>query len=154
MRSPMAKVGALSALVLIVGCNMSKDHRPIDAKDDSADYRAQVWDAVRQRVGSELAPLPSDAKLSGTWDIDFEMFGSRQPMFRYEFHDDGSVTVVSLMGADQSPQTERHSVRGEGRVEISGETYHAATTEDGKLVLFNGDQSLVLVGTKRGSTTR
>jgi hypothetical protein len=149
MRSRIAKVAALSALVSAVGCNMSEDHRPIDAKDDTADYRAQVWDAVRQRVGSELVPLPSDIRFDGTWDIELDMFGSRQPMFRYEFHDGGFVMVVSLMGVDQSPQREQYSIRGEGRMEISGETYHAATTEDGRLVLFNGDQSLVLVGSKR-----
>lgn len=71
------------------------------------------------------------------------------PMFRYEFHDGGFMTVVTLIGADQSPRKDRYSVRGEGRMQVWGETYHAATTEDGRLILFNGDQSLLLVGTKR-----
>jgi len=128
---------------------VSGKHHPIDAKDDTADYRAQVWDAVRQRIGSQLTPLSPDATFSGTWDVEFDMFGARTPMFRYDFENDGTVTIVTLMGADQSPQHEQYVVRGEGRIEISGETYHAATTDDGKLVFFNGDQSLVLVGTRR-----
>lgn len=136
-------------LLFVLGCNMSEEHVPIDAKDDDADYRTQVWDAVRQRVGSALTPVPQDAKFDGTWDVEFDMFGSRQPMFQYEFKDRETITIVSLMGNDQSPQTDRYDVRGEGNISISGETYHAAHTEDGKLVLFNGDQSLVMIATKR-----
>jgi hypothetical protein len=128
---------------------MSDEHMPIDSKDDSAEYRAQVWAAVRQRVGSHLTPLPRDATFDGTWDVEFDMFGSRQPMFRYDFKDRETVTIITFMGNDQSPHVDRYTVRGEGRLTLSGETYHAATTEDGKLVLFNGDQSLVLVATKR-----
>jgi hypothetical protein len=77
------------------------------------------------------------------------MFGTRQPMFRYEFGTNRSVTIVTLMGTDQTPQSDTYEVRGEGRLVVSGETYHAATTENGELVLFNGDQSLVMVATKR-----
>ena len=128
---------------------MAKKHHPIDAKDDSADYRTLVWDAVRQRIGAELTPLSPGATFSGTWDIEFDMFGSRSPMFRYDFDNEGGVTIVSLMGADQSPERDRYAVRKAGRMELAGETYHAATTDDGRLVLFNGDQSLVLVGKKQ-----
>jgi hypothetical protein len=128
---------------------MSEEHIPIDSKDDAADYRAQVWDAVRQRVGSTLTPLSQDATFDGSWDVEFDMFGSRHPMFRYDFKDQETVTISPLMGNDQSPQTDRYVVRGEGRMSIAGETYHAANTEDGRLVLFNGDQSLVLIATKR-----
>jgi hypothetical protein len=128
---------------------VSDKHHPIDAKDDTADYRAQVWDAVRQRIGSELTPLNRDAKFSGTWDVEFDMFGTRTPMFRYEFENDSSVTIMTLLSADQSPEREPYAVREAGRMAIGGETYHAATTGDGRLVLFNGDQSLVLVATPR-----
>jgi hypothetical protein len=128
---------------------MSDKHHPIDSKDDTSNYRAQVWNAVRQRIGAELTPLPCNATFNGTWDVEFDMFGSRMPMFRYDFHSDGHVMIVALMGADQSPEREQYTVREEGRMEIAGETYHAASTEDGRVIFFNGDQSLVLVGSKR-----
>lgn len=128
---------------------MPEKHIPIDSKDDDADYRAQVWDAVQRRVGSRLTPLLQDATFEGTWDVEFDLFGSRHPMFRYEFQDRGTVTITTLMGNDQSPNTDRYAVRGEGRMSISGATYHAAKTQDDKLVLFNGDQSLVMIATKR-----
>jgi hypothetical protein len=128
---------------------MSEEHVPIDSKDGSADYRAQVWDAVRQRIGSNLTPLKAGATFDGTWDVEFDVFGTRQPMFRYEFGNNRSLTIVSLMGTDRTPQSDTYEVRGVGRMVVSGETYHAATTENGQLVLFNGDQSLVMVATKR-----
>jgi len=35
------------ALLFAVGCNMSEEHIPIDAKDDDTNYRSQVWDAAQ-----------------------------------------------------------------------------------------------------------
>ena len=143
----MARFALLLIPIMATGCDMSEEHLPIDSKDGSAEYRAHVWDAVRQRIGSDLTPLKEGATFDGTWDVEFDMFGTRRPMARYEFGTDGSVTIVTLMGADQTPQSETYEVRAEGRMMVSGETYYAATTESGELVLFNGDQSLVMVAT-------
>lgn len=128
---------------------MNNEHIPVDHKDDTAEYRAQIWDIVQQRVGSKLTPLSPDATLEGTWDVDFEMFGNRQRMFRYEFSPDHSMKIVALQGNDRTPQTDSYSVRREGQLSMAGETYHAATTVRDELVLFNGDSSLLLIATKR-----
>ncbi|WP_417737232.1 hypothetical protein [Rosistilla oblonga] len=131
------------------GCNVDNEHTPVDHKDDSADYRTQVWDAVQQRVGSALTPVASDANFAGVWDVYFDMFGNRQPMFRYDFKSAATVEIVSLQGNDQTPQPDQYVVKREGQLSICGESYHAATTENGELVLFNGDSSLVLIAIKR-----
>lgn len=145
----MTRFALILIPIMATGCDMSEEHIPIDSKDDSAEYRAQVWDAVRQRIGTDLTPLKAAATFDGNWDVEFDMFGTRQPIARYEFGADGSVTIVTLIGADQTPTSDTYEVRGEGRMMVSGETYHAATTESGELVLFNGDQSLVMVATKQ-----
>ena len=139
----------LITITAITGCNMDSEHIPVDHKDDSAEYRTDVWDAVQQRVGSTLTPLAPDTKFDGVWDVDFDMFGNRQPIFRYEFGPGSTVETVSLQGNDQTPQADSYDVIREGQMSMSGETYNAATTENGELVLFNGDSSLVLVATKR-----
>jgi hypothetical protein len=142
-------IALLLSLNTLSGCNVDNEHIPVDHKDDSAEYRTQVWDAVQQRVGSELTPISADAEFNGVWDVDFDMFGNRQPMFRYDFKSGTTVEIVSLHGNDQTPQTDKYNVNREGQMVMSGETYHAATTENGDLVLFNGDSSLVLIATKR-----
>lgn len=121
---------------------------PVDHKDDSAVYRTDVWDDVQERVGSALTPLAFNARFNGFWDVDLDVFGNRQPMFRYDFGPGSTVEIVSLQGNDQTPQADSYDVKREGQMSVSGETYHAATTEGGKLVLFNGDSSLVLIATK------
>lgn len=128
---------------------MDDVYEPVDHKDDSADYRTQVWDAVQQRVGSALTPLPADATFDGVWEVAFDAFGNRQAMFRYDFKPRATVEIVSLQSDDQTPQTDRYDVKREGQMSVSGETYHAAKTENGDLVLFNGDSSLVMIATKR-----
>lgn len=142
-------IALLIAVSSFSGCNVDNQHIPVDHKDDSAEYRTQVWDAVEQRVGSTLTPLSSDAKFDGVWDVDFDIFGNRQPMFRYNFTSETTVEIVSLQGNDQTPQADKYGVKREGQMSMSGETYHAATTENNEVVLFNGDSSLVLIATKR-----
>ncbi|QDU40628.1 hypothetical protein Mal4_49860 [Maioricimonas rarisocia] len=127
---------------------MTEDFTPIDHKDDSADYRSQVWEIVEKRVGAPLTQLPSGTTFEGTWDVEFDMFGTRQPMFRYDFQEEGTVEVTTLQGAAQTQEQCRYSVARDGQMTLDGETFHAATTEQGELVLFNGDSSLVLVATK------
>ena len=128
---------------------MNAEHHPIDHKDDSAEYRAQVWEAVQQRVGSPLTPLEENTSFDGFWDVCAETFGARQPIFRLEFGEADAVLVVVIQGNDQTPQSETYAVKREGQLTLSGATYHAASSDADELVLFNGDSSLVLIGTKR-----
>jgi len=127
---------------------MNKEHVPIDSKDDSTHYRQQVWSAVSQRVGSDLTPIASDATFSGTWEVAFDVFGTLQPAFVYTFRG-STLEVTTLMSATPSTESSAYTVKGPGQLNVSGETMHAAMTNDKRLVLFNGDQSLVLVATRR-----
>ncbi|PQO28790.1 hypothetical protein [Blastopirellula marina] len=128
---------------------MSDDHQPIDAKDDSPEYRKQVWEAVSQRVESALMPLPTGSSLDGTWKFDLDMLGTRLPFATYAFGQGNSVVISQAMSASDGPTSETYRIPSDGRIELAGEVYHAATTTQGELVLFNGDQSLVLVATRQ-----
>lgn len=127
---------------------MSDSHQPIDHKDDSPAYREQVWRAVSQRVNSDLTPLPADTLLDGTWNVELEMMGNRLPFAKYEFDDGSSVSVTLTVQEDGPTSLVPYHIPDEGRFSLDGEIYHAAMTTRDELVLFNGDQSLVLVATK------
>lgn len=127
---------------------MAVDHVPIDAKDKSPAFRQQIWGSVESRIGSPLKPIASNTTFTGVWDVEAEMFGTRQPMFQYDFDEDGTMTITAVSGETQATEEDSYNVRDEGQMVISGETYHAATTEDDTLVLFNGDGSLVLIAKK------
>ncbi|MEX0725303.1 MAG: hypothetical protein WEB58_12185 [Planctomycetaceae bacterium] len=133
----------------MMNVEQKESHIPIDAKDKSPAFRRRIWQSVAQRIGSPLTPVPANAAFSGIWDVDAEMFGTRQPMFEYDFSEDGTMTITSTSGAAVSTEEDSYAVRREGQLVMSGETYHAATTEAGVLVLFNGDASLVLIAKKR-----
>lgn len=45
----------LFACSVLMRCNVDHEQVPFDHKDDSADYRIQVWEAVQQEARS---PLP------------------------------------------------------------------------------------------------
>lgn len=124
-------------------------HDPIDHKDDSAEYRQQVWNAVSLRVGGQLIPLEDTAKFEGHWDVVFDMFGSQVPAYTYRFIGDSELEMTVLLEGDEETTRETWRVPRPGSISLGGATYHAATTTDGRLVMFNGDQSLVLVATKR-----
>lgn len=140
---------SLFPLIFLFGCDMSEMHIPIDHKDDTAEYRAAVWEGVAQRVEKDLTPLPAGTTFEGIWDVESEIFGTRQPIFRYEFGTGSGVEIFLLQGDQTKPEQTTYAVPGEGRLRMWGETFHAATTADGELVMFNGDSSLLLIATKR-----
>jgi RNA polymerase sigma-70 factor (ECF subfamily) len=128
--------------------NLDNDvQRALDAL--RPEYRAAVWAGVAQRVGNELAPLPAGTAFTGVWDVESETFGTRQPIFRYEFGEGSTMNIFLLQGDPQRPEQTTYAVGGEGRLTMWDETYHAATTPDGQLVVFNGDSSLLLIATRR-----
>lgn len=119
----------------------------IDSKD--SEDQAQVWAAVRLRVGSALTPLSSGATFDGIWDVSVDMEGTRLLAFQYDFKDRVTVAVTSLFGFDETTRSGQYAVTADSRVFIADSTYHAAHTDDGQLVLFNDDLSLLMVATKR-----
>ncbi len=149
MRRLLPALGLVLLNWFLFGCDMSDRHIPIDHKDDSPEYRAQVWQAVSQRVGSELTPLPADTTLSGTWNVELEMMGTRIPFAKYEFKEGNAVAITPLTPDSSKTTEETYSVPNDGRMNVYGEVYHVANTASGELVLFNGDQSLVLVATSQ-----
>lgn len=139
----------LFTVIITLGCDMSEMHIPIDHKDDTPEYRAAVWEGVAQRVGHELTPLAAGTVLAGIWDVEDETFGTRQPIFRYEFGTGSRVEIFLIQGDQNKPTNTTYAVPGEGRLTMWDETFHAATTPAGELVVFNGDSSLLLIATKR-----
>ena len=126
-----------------------EDHTPIDHKDSDLDYRRQVWNAVAQRVGSELTPMKRGADLTGEWVVEFEMFGSRRPMAEYHFLGENQLKIVGPGNQDEVGDRTNFDVVSDGRVSTCEECFHGAMTEGGEFVLFNGDSSVVMVGTKK-----
>ncbi|WP_259636582.1 hypothetical protein [Stieleria sedimenti] len=124
-----------------------EDPTPIDHKDSDLDYRRQVWKAVAQRVGSELTPMGKGADLTGEWVVEFEMFGSRRPMTKYHFLGDNQLDVVRSENQAEIRDRTNFEVVSDGRVLTCEECFHGAMTEGGEFVLFNGDSSVVMVGT-------
>lgn len=124
-------------------------HNPIDHKDDSAEYRQQVWNAVSLRVGAELIPLEDTSKFDGDWDVAFDMFGSPVPAYRYRFIGDGELEMTVLLEGTNKTTHETWRIPRPGAISLGGATYHAATTADGRLIMFNGDQSVVMLATRR-----
>ncbi|MCR9197652.1 MAG: hypothetical protein NXI04_03315 [Planctomycetaceae bacterium] len=124
-------------------------HDPVDHKDDSAEYRQHVWNAVSLRVGAELTPLEDTAKFEGQWDVAFDMFGSQVPAYTYRFIGDSELEMTVLLEGSEDTTRETWRVPRNGSISLSGAAYHAATTTDGRLVMFNGDQSVVMVATPR-----
>lgn len=126
-------------------------HVPVDHKDDSPEYRDQVWQAVSMRVGAELIPLDAAAKFEGLWDVAFDLFGTPAPAYQYRFLGDSDLEVTVATGDEETVTRGSWRIPRPGSISAGGATYHAAMTPDGRLVMFNGDQSLVLVASPRSA---
>jgi hypothetical protein len=133
---------------------------PIDHKDKPGELRDRVRASIFQRVAAVGALVVSSEQLTGTWHVDFigirgESIGKRyvlrlQPdgqaiseypgrlpsdRDRWKLNDDGSFSRWAWCEA--MPKYGIHEPTME-------ETrMHAAVLEDGRVVLWNGDGSLV-----------
>jgi hypothetical protein len=124
----------------------SEAHIPIDEKDDTAEYRQEIWQSVADQLQTKLVPVETDAELAGNWDFEIGWIRGK-PLHRAEYRFDGSTFRV-LRNQNLSGSYP-YRIRTRGQISYWEETYHAAMTEDGRLAIFNGDASVITVGTRK-----
>ena len=116
---------------------------PIDEKDTSQEYRKSVWAAVQSSIDEKMTPVLDHNQLGGawkTWLVDLEEEG---PFYR--FHVFSQRVAIDRKGI---VATEAYSVPSPGILTIGKRSYHCAFTVSNRLVLFNGDSSILRVGRK------
>jgi hypothetical protein len=133
---------------------------PVDHKDTPGEYRQRVRAAVLGRVGAQGSAVTSREKLVGGWLVSFVGFQGQNPKqtFVYRLTSDGKAAVEM---AGQPPSTEDEwRLNDDGSFSmlvwvaampeygLPDPTYeevrmHLAALPDGRLVLWNGDGSLV-----------
>ena len=133
------------------------DFTPIDHKDSDAEYRAAVRAGIESSVGSKLVDIDSRDSVVGDWDLSFPKRPDKAPL-RFSFLPDGTI---------RSPYDEPETPSDKWRVDPgtftaitwckpmpeygmdegtwTSETYHCAVTEDGSVVRWNGDGSLLVL---------
>jgi hypothetical protein len=156
------------------GCNMNNEPRPIDHKDEPGDYRQKVREGVEKRVGMRGQPITRPDELVGSWDVAADTsFGELppKPMFVYHLRADGSSIVETTVGGGTGGT---HRDTGEWRLNRDGtfslltwcppapefgidepqleeDRRHVAALADGRLVMWNGDGSSLLVLSRKRS---
>jgi hypothetical protein len=137
---------------LAIGCEQrevyvnDETHIPIDEKDDTAEYRQSVWQSVAEQLGTRLIPLETDTNLAGNWDFEIGRIQGK-PLHGAEYRFEKSTFRVFRNQNLSDPYPFR--IRARGQISYWEETYHAAMTDDGRLVIFNGDASVITVGTRK-----
>ena len=136
------------------------DDAPVDHKDKPGEYRQRVRAGVLGRVGAQGSAVTSREKLVGDWLVSFVGFQGQEPKqaFVYRLTADGKA-VVEMTG--QPPSTENQwRLNDDGSFSMlvsvaampeyglpdpthEEERMHLAALPDGRLVLWNGDGSLV-----------
>lgn len=132
------------------------DFTPVDHKDSDPEYRRAVRAAVESVVGSTLTDVTEPATLFGHWRQAFAAFPDQDPQ-NYEYRADG--TLVSPYDQPGNPPNEWRLVANQcvqltwcepmpdyGMPEGTYEEtrYHCAKSDDGKIVLWNGDGSIII----------
>ena len=136
---------------------------PIDHKDEPGDYRRGVREYVIQRTGASGSPVADRRELVGEW-IGTALSTGRA-LFAYGFRDDETATFGSADGTWPSAEGEWRLNRdgtlsllepcaadaefGIEDSQLVEERRHLAALDDGRLVTWNGDGSLVIVLSRR-----
>jgi hypothetical protein len=155
--------------LFLFGCNSMSEPAPIDQKDEPGEYRARVRESVQERIGVKGEPIKDRNKLVGDWDVSYDHWFEKLPpkqVFVYHMHADGTLLIETL--GDQvfreagcwrfkSDSTFSQIFSFPPNPEVSGledgatdETrYHLLRLMDGRLVMWNGDASLILLFSMR-----
>lgn len=129
---------------------------PIDHKDSDREYRSLVRTSVEGRVGGKLRDITSASELVGDWVQTPTFSHDGSPTVR-RFHEDGTCTLE--LGPQKLPEAKWRILPGVFVEETwcdpmpdygidegcwSEERYHCALCDDGRVVYWNGDSSLLV----------
>jgi hypothetical protein len=156
----------LAALVCYLsGCNMNKEPPAIDHKDEPGEYRDKVREGVWKRIGMQGQAVTSRDELVGSWDVAVDTsFGKvpPEPMFVYHLRTDGSSVIETTAGGKTHQDTGKWRLNDDGMFslltwcppapefgidepQLDEDRRHVAALTDGRLVMWNGDGSFLLV---------
>jgi hypothetical protein len=144
---------------------MDNEPLPVDHKDEPGDYRQQVREGVEKRVGMRGQPVTGPDELVGSWDVAADTSLGElppKPMFVYHLHTDGSSVVETTAGDRMHRNTGEWRLNSDGtfslltwcppdpefgidKPQLDEERNFVAALADGRLVMWNGDGSLLLV---------
>ncbi|MFO0939269.1 MAG: hypothetical protein U0930_00735 [Pirellulales bacterium] len=111
------------------------DFIPIDHKDSSPDYRSVVWSTVSSQIAESFQGVTNEREVFGSWQFED---------YRVLFGTDGVAVFTFPDGAVESvPFRIKPS-----RLEYSDRDLHLVITQSGRLLAFNGDGSLRLLGVR------
>jgi hypothetical protein len=114
---------------------------PIDYKDSSAKYRADVWNGIATELLQEsIVPITDLTEVVSLWKI---LNGRDGSVAYFQAFDVAGFVKRYLKNGHISEW--KFSV-GPGSIILNDKKYHCALSATGKLVIFNGDGSLCLVG--------
>lgn len=135
---------------------------PIDHKDEPGEYRSRVRTGVFTRVGCPGLPVASRDQLVGSWDVAFVGLGpAPTPMFVYHLRGDGTA-AIEMAGQAEPPSAAEWRLNADGTFsllrwcpadpefgmpepQLDEDRRHLAALADGRLVMWNGDGSSVLL---------
>jgi hypothetical protein len=150
----------------LTGCNVNKEPRPIDHRDEPGEYRARVREGVLKRVGMQGQPVANRDALIGSWEVAMDTsFGKAppQPLSVYHLRADGGCDIETTTGGRKHRDTGRWRLNDDGTFTLlidcrpdptTPGVEHGAVDEsryfllglpDGRRVLWDGDGSLLLV---------
>jgi hypothetical protein len=155
----------------LTGCNMNKEPLAIHHKDEPGEYRAKVREGVWKRVGMPGQAVTGRDELIGSWDVAADTsFGKRQPEPRFVYHlrADESCVIETSAGGKTHQDTGKWRLNGDGTFslltrcapapeyginesQLDEDRRHVAALAGGRLVMWNGDGSLLLILSRRRS---
>jgi hypothetical protein len=150
---------------------MNNERRPIDHKDDPGDYRQTVREGVEKRVGMRGQPVTRPDELVGSWEVAADTSLGKlppKPLFVYHLREDGSSIIETTAGGGTHRNTGEWRLNRDGtfslltwcqpdpefgidKPQLDEERSFVAALADGRLVMWNGDGSLLLVLSRQRS---
>jgi hypothetical protein len=150
---------------------MHNEPRPIDHKDEPGDYRQKVREEVEKRVGMPAQPVGSRDELLASWNVAIDTsFGKLppEPRFVYHLRPDGTCVIETTVEGRTLQDTGKWRLNGDGtfslltlcpaapefgidQPQLDEDRRHVAALADGRLVMWNGDGSLLLVLSRQRS---